>query len=201
MNPYYKNDPKLGSIADFGIFKNAIETCKKKIHDAAIPVHDSRVLLEEKILGDDVARVRNGIFQKADLEEVEDVSQSTDGIREQSHSMQLSYSFVRNNANLLSSMDLEDSSNEENNGEQKKKQMQSYMGKIASAFNMKIKEPADDNNGEAGQWTSTREEEPIDEFCDMQELLVSAFPHVFILGKTYNRTSLLNPKEMRHLQL
>ena len=97
-----------------------------------------------------MARVRTDIFQKEDLEEVEDVSESTDGIREQSHFMQLSYSFVQNNANLLSSMDLEDSSNEENNGEQKKKQMQSYMGKIAAAFNVKIKKPADDNNGEAG---------------------------------------------------
>ena len=67
-NPYYKKDPKFGSIAEFEIFKNAIESCKKMIHDGAIHVHDGKAILEEKIMGDNVARVRTGIFQKADQE-------------------------------------------------------------------------------------------------------------------------------------
>ena len=50
-------------------------------------------------------------------------------------------------------------------------------------------------------WEAKREPEPINEFTDMQELLVGAFPHVFMFGIAYKNNSLLQAQEMEHLLL
>jgi hypothetical protein len=40
------------------------------------------------------------------------------------------------------------------------------------------------------EWHSTREEVPLDEFSELEELLVGAFPHVFVLETAYNSLTL-----------
>ena len=51
-------------------------------------------------------------------------------------------------------------------------------------------------------WVSERDAEPMNEFQDMQELLVGAFPQIFLFGKTYTtKTSFPTPQEIEHLLL
>jgi hypothetical protein len=40
------------------------------------------------------------------------------------------------------------------------------------------------------EWRSTREAFPTDEFGDLEEILVGAFPHVFVLGSAYSPLAL-----------
>ena len=62
--------------------------------------------------------------------------------------------------------------------------------------------PNDYNHLSQTAWHSRRDTEPINEFTDMHNLLVGAFPQVFLFGKSYTKNpSLPLPSELEHLLL
>ena len=217
----YADDPKIHNICEFSQFQKAVEECNEKTIDNAVHVHNNRALLAEKILGDDVAHMRTGIMKQADLDSLKETTEKV------SNEMKLTYSYVCNPDDAL--FELTDEPNIEEpqtNAEQttallsaqqsditkqqteligntrRQEVMKSYMQEIANAFNIEMptkKENTSDHDPDV--WQSTREEEPLNEFEDMQELLVGAFPQVFLLGKTYPERSLLNAVQMEHLLL
>ena len=51
-------------------------------------------------------------------------------------------------------------------------------------------------------WLSERSDDPINEFTDMHDLLVGAFPQIFLFGTSYKaKNSLPTPHELEHLLL
>jgi len=48
---------------------------------------------------------------------------------------------------------------------------------------------------------SLHEESPLNEFEEMEELWVGAFPTIFLFGRAHGNHSLLNPRQMEHLLL
>ena len=48
---------------------------------------------------------------------------------------------------------------------------------------------------------SEREEEPLNEFTEMEELLTGAFPSVFLFGTAYSSKSTLSSSQVEHLLL
>jgi hypothetical protein len=110
--------------------------------------------------------------------------------------MNLSYSYV----SQAHSVPLRDSTNDGTSATEKQRAATiGYIKDITVAFNVKLESrPTNDkksestaecNNHNAGcntdVWESTHEADSLNEFEDMQELLVGAFPQVFMLGKTY----------------
>ena len=84
-----------------------------------------------------------------------------------------------------------------------------HIESIAGAFNIRLrhveqkKKTDDDTNEHTTDNVSTcqlsREDDPLNEFEEMQDLLTGAFPTVFLLGKSYTKNSLLNAEQMEHL--
>ena len=193
----YQNDPRLCNLSDFQSFKNTMDECSKQVFDNAVHVNDSRALLAEKILGDDVSQVRTKILDPTDLQEL--VQQKGADNHEQAcknaTSMNLSYSYVAGGTNNIERVI-------SNANSPKSQKMASYIDDIADAFNADNLHNLDKESGAFNKedgLRSTREEEPMNEFEDMQELLVGAFPQVFMLGQTYESNSLLNNVQMEHL--
>ena len=79
-----------------------------------------------------------------------------------------------------------------------KEKMATHLKEIAEVFNITLPSKG---NEEEKYWATARDIEPVCELTDMHELLVGAFPSVFMLGLSYPRKSLLNPQQMEHLLL
>ncbi|MGL5934880.1 MAG: hypothetical protein ACRCZI_04580, partial [Cetobacterium sp.] len=63
-------------------------------------------------------------------------------------------------------------------------------------------DPAQFSHVANSAWLSERDHQPIDEFTDMQNLLVGAFPHIFLFGSSYKtKQALPTPSELEHLLL
>ena len=74
--------------------------------------------------------------------------------------------------------------------------MRVYLKEVAEAFGVKV--PDKTGNKE---WEIGREEVPVNEFTSMDILLPGTFPDVFLLGKSYPKSSLPNKSQIRHLLL
>ena len=181
----YKNDPQLQTVTDYVSFRKVIKTVEENVFDGAMSVNSKNALVSELITGDDVANVRSGILQKHDMSVVEE-SQPNDPC---SHQMSMSHSLVSDSSPLQKKLSeaLTDNDN-----------MAECLAEIADAFNVEVPNKEDEDFID---WVTHREEDPVNEFEDMHELLVSAFPSVFMLGKSYPKKSLLDPHQMEHLLL
>ena len=199
-HPLYTKGPWLHYVGDFTPFSDMVKKCGSALMENAVHVNDRAALLTEKLLGDDVAQIRTGILDKSDVENLA----SEDVEEEVLASMKLSYSYVANSHNAIEDCLNEISSNSSKEGSNiddhksklREKMVAQYMEALAEVFNISLPEKA-----KSQIWKSTREENPLNEFEDMQTLLVGAYPWVFLLGKTYPNNSLLNPGQMEHLLL
>ena len=113
--------------------------------------------------------------------------------------MNVTYGYVANEADLLNEVPFGCTIGKDSAGKQAKmlQQRKEELERYADIFNVNL---PDFSDGDA-LWESVRESTPIDEFNEMEELLTSAFPNVFLLGKAYGKKSLMSPAEMEHLLL
>ena len=204
-HPLYKNDPKL-ELSDFAQCKRVVHEWNEAIMESAVQVTDKGALNADIIMGDDVAQVRSRILNSADVEELNTKNSgsndSTDDDEACRNDLKVSYSYVSNSGNTVDGALHGSAGKEGNAGET----MEEIINDIAAAFNVQMpigegEEGGDEEgaNREQQGFRSRREEEPLSEFDDMQELLTGAFPQVFMLGKTYDQSSLLKPDQMEHL--
>ena len=183
-NSSYQNDPPLSETCTFAEFKSVIDQSKHFVFEEAIQVTNKTDLIGDLVLGDDVANVRSGILTESDACEIAcNTKDST--------SMNMSCSFV---ADACPAQRVLDESLKE------KSTMAKHITEIACAFNVELPNPSP-GDGDESMWKSTREEDPVNEFQDMGELLIGAFPTVFVLGKTHDCRSLLDAQQMEHLLL
>ena len=203
----YKNDPKLGT-SDFAQFSRDLKSCCEKLIDDAVRVTDESSLRTETMVGEDVSQVRTKIITRAESKQLKKMSQS----KETQTQMAMSYALVANTSDMLNEVTFGTEEISEGARERVKQRLDKQCEKrfeelkqIAEAFNVDLPEPptAGDNTNEdePHRWKSERDAEPLNEFEEMQELLVSAFPTVFMFGITYKNDSLMNPKQMEHLLL
>ena len=184
----YRDDPQLSELTNFASFKHVMDEANKEVFQKSIHINEDRALLLEKYLGDDVSQVRSGILHSSDLPSIQNSESAINSTG--STSMNVSYSYVKSASNIEKEIAGKDPN--------RSKKMATYIADVAEAFNVDLLDASDQANNEE-ILKSVREEDPMDEFSDMQELLVGAFPQVFMLGQTYKRKSLLNHSQLEHL--
>lgn len=203
----YKDDPKLplGNNPNFNqLFQNlakAFSAIENNMIDNAARITDKVALQCDVVEGDDVAAVRSRVL---DEEEARNLREQSSQAGDEEQEVNMSHSF-------LTSCHLENVDDEESDVNSPLK-FTTYVEMIAKAFNIRL--PKQQNRDASEQMSqdsansdqpeflqSTREEAPANEFTDLQTMLTGAFPQVFVLGKTYKSSSLLNPKNLEHLLL
>ena len=119
----------------------------------------------------------------------------------------MSYSYISNSAKIM-----EEYVQDNHSTSEKSKKVREHIQNIAEAFNIKIptnvkdKEETDDSidneeddstaNKESLYWESRREEEPLNEYSEFDELLTGVFPQVFPLGRAYPKKKRFDNNEI-----
>jgi len=180
---YYSDDPKLPSLHDIDDMKTCLlfsllQKCMVKINSAIsetiIPVTDATAVTSDVVEGDDVAQIRSKMYSK-DYTNLEDDA-------ENNYEPEMSYTYLHNPPEMIHQNNIE---------------ANDYIQAIADAFGVELPQKKNKNH----LWKSRREPLPLNEFEEMHELLCCAFPEVFMLGRSYQRTSLPTTKQIRHLLL
>lgn len=179
---HFMNDVKLPTGDDvdfpraFAMFAKNISKLNQSLESSIIKVTDSTAIDSDKYETDDVASVRTSVSTHTD------VCHPPNQQQQQECNFELSYTLVTKPPEL--SIDRDTQKDEQNR--------RSYLLELLDAFGIAL--PDKDC-----PWKVSRETEPGNEFECMDKLLVMTFPHIFLLGKTYDTTSLPNKSQIRHL--
>jgi len=206
VHPSYQSDAKL-QIYDFQMLKENLRKANEHLFDCAVCITSEDDILKEKYCGDDVSRIRSKI-----LTDEEALELSKESASDECDSMQMSFAIVANRVNFF----YRDTVAEESGLAQKHKLEEETLKRIkaiAEVLNIQLKEKACTNKTNAAQpkkhgsaeptssshepFQSLCEESPLNEFEEMEELLVGAFPTIFLFGRAYGNHNLLNPRQIQ----
>ena len=200
LNGLYHNDlPVL--LPSFEQFCNVFGAVSDSLIRDASQVTDEGVINADLVQGDDVAQVRSGVLTNAD---VEALNQKDDHVPAfLCDSMPMTSSFLMEPQSVCSPA-LDETLKEE--------MMLQHIIDAANAFGVKLRNK-DGNDGDddhkednlhlvhGGVHLSEREENPLNEFTDMENLLTGGFPDVFLFGRAYGMVSHLSAAQLEHLLL
>ena len=170
----YKDDPPL---PDFSEFRSIIEECNSKLFKEAEHIRDKEVLNAEKTIGDDVSGVRASVMERGDA------VQDRTG-RQEDDDPALSFTYIVDEQQHINNLTnkLRDRENAEDAADS--------LEELALVFNINLKEKIKKwRENQELLWQSEREEDPLSEFDNMEELLVGGYPHVFLYGRCYGPSS------------
>ena len=214
-HPLYKEFPDL-PIASYTRFRQSFEKMNQKIINQRIDIDNPEAVEADLAEGDDVAKVRSGILSACDAEQL-----SKDAHHNAQHGihvpMEVSTSFI-SQVKSPAEIDPCDGEGSQPGSEavltHNQQCMEEYIRSAADAFNVQLGGDPKEKDGKDSSGAASlekgaepvvvqarREDKPLSEFDDMQELLTGAFPTIFILGNTYKTRKMLNPKQLQHLLL
>ena len=189
----YKNDVSVvlmdtkEEAMRFKNFLTAVQKSNKSLHESFQNVTSETLEAADLMEGDDVAQVRTRIRRDSEYQD------EGEGASNNIESVEFSHSYVSEKPTLYL--------NSENSAEQSdiehKEEIKRYVQSIAEAFDVDLNDH--DKKVGGGAFDAPREEVPLNEFTEFKELLTGAFPDVFLFGKTYDKDSLLNAKQLKHL--
>ena len=224
VHPLYQNDPRL-EISHYSSFRSFVQECNCAILDRTVALTSQSVRDAEKVSGDDVAQVRTAILSKSDLHNIK----ASATVHPQASGMNVSYSFVANSNPAGADFHEQNQQNTDHNSQQCQQNL-SILLEIANVFNVQLpdkdasdevpspkarqqskdspstkgtaNDPADFLHVANSAWNSKRDDDPINEFTDMHDLLVGAFPQIFLFGTSYKtKQTLPSSLELEHLLL
>ena len=169
VNSRYQDDPQLPDFSEFAVH---VEACNKAVFDNAEHVRDRETLNAERAMGDDVAHVRSGI--------VEGTCEEAAGESREDNDPALLHSYVVDENQQVNNLGPE--LRQRDNAERAAESIEA----MASAFNVDVSKTMEAwREGAEAQWAAEREEDPLSEFEDAEELLAGSYPHVFMYGKAF----------------
>jgi hypothetical protein len=170
----YKNDPELPNWDEF---KQIVKDTETNWKENAQHLNEEAAVLQDEILGDDVANVRSRAVNDGEVSKEEECDNSD---------LCYSTSYIADYAEYNPLSD----------------EIGDQLKRLAQAMNVDLDE--DIKEWETTQMEpvlkSYREAIPINEFKEMEEQLTGAFPHIFMFGKAYGTNS-LRTEHFRHLLL
>jgi hypothetical protein len=176
-------------------------------------VNDARTMAVETRMGDDVAGVRSGIRQQhdnwTDDNDKDDERAAGSSVLEDDTLAGMQYSYMVDEQQQLNSLTAQQQQVHRAN------EVAQYIETIADSFNVDVTEPLKrwkEDPKRKRMWDSKREKDPLSEFDNLGELLVGAFPHIFIFGTAYpsctqssvtegKKKDRIYPSQVRHLLL
>jgi hypothetical protein len=170
-HPLYKCDPELPNWMDF---KREVAETEQDLLDSVQHINERQVTEQDVILGDDIAQVRTEAVEHNSTEEADNSNLCT------------SSSYLADYAQYNPIKD----------------EVRQQLETLAEVLNIDIKDDINEweNMHSEPVFKSYREDQPVNTYDELEELLTGAFPHIFMFGKAYNETSLYTT-HFRHLLL
>ena len=199
-HPLYKLDPPL-IWGDLLALEKALKAAQSSIFSGAVMVTDTETVNEDRIHGDDTSGIRTKILSQVDLDEIKASP------RHGETGISMTHSLITNSMDLCRPRQAhaaQDATPEEVLQQKQaiaKERAMSCLRSVAEVMNVELPQREEENgeHGERDPIPAQRSTIPLNTYEEMQELLTGAFPTIFMLGKTYDRKSLLLPCQVEHL--
>jgi len=166
----HQNDPEL---PDFASCSDFLGGCNEAFMATSQHINGAEAVNEEKTIGDDVSGIRTGVME----EEPVTASEAEDELPcAHTHSCVFDDNQDRN------------SLTSEERRAKRREETEEAMEAIADVCGVDISESVKEwHDSKNPVWKSVREDDPLSEFEELDELLVGAFPQVFLFGRAHGQ--------------